>query len=127
MPKVLFLDDEQPLLTAIGRVLRAEPYEVITTTSPERALEIVAEGVDVVVTDERMPRMNGGDFLEMVRRAAPDVIRIMLTGETSLAVTSRLIENGGLYRFLGKPVDNDELRRVLLQALHHREMQRARG
>ncbi|MEO7112754.1 MAG: response regulator [Polyangiaceae bacterium] len=122
MPTVLFVDDELPLLTAIARVLRTEPFAVITTTSAQDALHIVAtQSIDVVVSDERMPEISGAALLEQIHKAKPEIICIMMTGEASLSVTSRIIENGHLYRFLSKPVENDELRRILRQALRMRE------
>ncbi len=122
MPTVLFVDDELQLLKSIARVLRGEPYEVITTTSASEALGIVGtQRIDVVVSDERMPEMSGAALLEKIHARHPDIVCIMLTGEASLTITSKIIENGHLYRFLNKPVDNDELRRVLKQAMHMRE------
>lgn len=122
MPTVLFVDDELPLLTAITRVLRGEPYTVLTTTSGKEALGIVSsQKIDVVVSDERMPEISGAALLEQIHAKDPNIVCIMLTGEASLSITSRIIEKGHLYRFLSKPIDNDELRRVLKQALHMRE------
>jgi DNA-binding NtrC family response regulator len=122
MTTVLFVDDELPLLTAIKRVLRSEPFTVLTTTSAKEALQLVAtQKVDVVVSDERMPEISGAALLEKIHEHDPDIVCIMLTGEPSLSIASQIIENGHLYRFLSKPVGNDELRRVLKQALRMRE------
>ena len=122
MPTVLFVDDELPLLTALGRVLRGEAFDVLATTSPSEALKMLAsQKIDVVVSDERMPEMSGATLLAQVHKRHPDIVKIMLTGGASLMASTHIIGNGHLYRFLSKPVDNDELRRVLRQALHMRE------
>jgi DNA-binding NtrC family response regulator len=122
MPTVLFVDDEQPLLTAIARVLRGEAFNVVTTTSPGHALRMIAtEKIDVVVSDEQMPEMSGAALLEQVHKRHPEIVKIMLTGGATLAVSTRIIGKGHLYRFLSKPIDNVELRRILRQALHLRE------
>ena len=122
MPTVLFVDDEQPLLTAISRVLRGEAFNVVTTTSPSHALRMVAtEKIDVVVSDEGMSEMSGAALLEQVHKRYPEIVGIMLTGGASLSASTHIIGNGHLYRFLSKPIDNGELRRVLRQALHLRE------
>jgi DNA-binding NtrC family response regulator len=122
MPTVLFVDDELPLLTAISRVLRNEPFSVLTASSADEALTLVAsQPIDVVVSDEGMPGISGATLLEQIHERNPDIVCIMLTGGASLAVASRIIENGHLYRFLSKPVDNEELRRVLKQALRMHE------
>jgi DNA-binding NtrC family response regulator len=122
MPTVLFVDDELPLLTAMARVLRSEPFTVLTATSADEALALVASRpIDVVVSDERMPGVSGATLLAQIHDRNPDIVCIMLTGGASLAVASRIIEDGHLYRFLSKPVDNEELRRVLKQALRMHE------
>ncbi len=122
MATVLFVDDELPLLKAIKRVLQSEPFTVLTTTSAKEALHFVAtQKIDVVVSDERMPEISGAALLEQIHKRDPDIVCIMLTGEASLSIASKIIENGHLYRFLSKPMDNDELRRVLKQALRMRE------
>jgi DNA-binding NtrC family response regulator len=122
MATVLFVDDELPLLDAITRVLRGEAFDVITTTSAKEALAIIASRkIDVVVSDERMPEISGAALLEQIHARNPDIVCIMLTGEGSLSIASQIIEHGHLYRFLSKPVANDELRRVLRQAVRLRE------
>jgi DNA-binding NtrC family response regulator len=114
---VLFVDDEPAILAGFSDALRKEPYEILTATSAALALDVLSRAhVDVVVSDECMPRMCGSAFLERVHRDYPNIVRIMLTGEASLAASVRAI-NDGLYRFLGKPVRPEELSRVIRDAL----------
>ena len=114
---VLFVDDEPALLQCFVRALRGEPYGVLTAKSPKEALAIMeTESVDVVVSDERMPGGSGSAFLTRVRELFPRVIRIMLTGDAGLDGAIRAIQDGKLYRFLSKPVDNEELLRTLRNA-----------
>jgi two-component system probable response regulator PhcQ len=114
---VLFVDDEPAILEGFRDGFRREAYEVVTATSAASALELLAaRKVDVVVSDECMPRISGSEFLTLVRERHPQVVRIMLTGEASLSAATRAI-NDGLYRFLSKPVELDELRRVVRDAL----------
>jgi DNA-binding NtrC family response regulator len=114
---VLFVDDEPAILAGFCDALRKEPYEILTATSAALALDVLSRThVDVVVSDECMPRMCGSALLERVHRDYPNVVRIMLTGEASLAASVRAI-NDGLYRFLGKPVQPEELSRVIRDAL----------
>jgi DNA-binding NtrC family response regulator len=115
---VLLVDDEPAALKGLCLTLRGEPYRVLTAPSAVQALAILSkEPVDVVVSDERMPGMRGGDFLDRVRLSHPRVIRLVLTGETDLRVTARLIRDCELYRFLSKPIRPDDLRRALLGAV----------
>ena len=116
-PVVLFVDDEPDILAGYCDVLRKEPYQILTSTSPGLALDLLSRTrVDVVVSDEVMPRMCGSAFLQRVHQAYPEIVRIMLTGEASLAASVRAI-NDGLYRFLGKPIQPEELSRVIRDAL----------
>jgi DNA-binding NtrC family response regulator len=127
-PVILFVDDEAALLRGIASTLRREPYEVITATSAVEALRILATThVDVVVSDDRMPFVRGSELLQNMRKDYPDVVRIVLTGEVDLQVTSRVIRDGEPYRFLSKPVSPAELKQTLAQALHVRSLRSPYG
>jgi DNA-binding NtrC family response regulator len=119
-PAVLFVDDEPAVLEGFRDAFRREAFEVVTAPSALTALEILAaRRIDVVVSDECMPQLSGADFLAMVRKRHPDVVRIMLTGEASLSAATTAI-NDGLYRFLSKPIEPTELARVVRDALRIR-------
>ncbi len=123
MKKILFVDDEPNILSALTRSQRNEPYEVLSASCPEEALEILArESVDVVISDEQMPGMPGSEFLAMVARLYPETIRIILTGEGSLNSAIRSINEGSIYRFLRKPCHTIDLTLTIHQALEHREL-----
>jgi DNA-binding NtrC family response regulator len=114
---VLFVDDEPAILEGFRDAFRREAFEVVIAQSAFTALEILAaRRIDVVISDECMPQLSGTDFLAMVRKRHPDVVRIMLTGEASLSAATRAI-NDGLYRFLSKPIEPTELARVVRDAL----------
>lgn len=114
---VLFVDDGPAVLEGIELVFRREASEVLTATSARDALEILASRrADVVVSDECMPQVSGAELLATVAERYPEVIRIMLTGHASLSAATRAI-NGGLYRFLSKPFEPEELQRVVRDAL----------
>jgi DNA-binding NtrC family response regulator len=124
---VLFVDDEPAVLEGIRDTLRKEPYDVLTANSAVIAMDyLIKRRVDVIVSDECMPRVSGSDLLSRVRHEYPDVCRIMLTGEASLDVSVRAI-NDGLYRFLSKPVKPDELTRVVRDALRMKELSEERA
>jgi DNA-binding NtrC family response regulator len=114
---VLLVDDEQPTLNALGRLLRADGFQVHTTTDPHQALALVEGGqADIVVSDMDMPQMNGLELLAQLRRTAPSVLRILLTGRGSLEAAMRAINEGEVFRFLTKPWNNDEFRATLREA-----------
>jgi EAL domain-containing protein (putative c-di-GMP-specific phosphodiesterase class I)/CheY-like chemotaxis protein len=115
--KVLFVDDEPTVTSSARRILRGEPYEVVTANSAEQALSIMnGADIDIVVSDEQMPGIPGSEFLTIVRLRYPDVIRIMLTGEASLETALDAINNASIFRFLRKPCKANELKACLKSA-----------
>lgn len=102
--KILFVDDEENVLSAFRRQLRGR-FEVETARSGKEGLEKLAlEGpYAVVVADLRMPGMDGINFLAKARQAAPDTVRIMLTGYADLSNAIEAINEGNIFRFLTKP------------------------
>ncbi|MDP6978198.1 MAG: response regulator [Myxococcota bacterium] len=120
---VLFVDDEPNILRAIQRLLRGEPWRVLTASDPNEALDIMRRTpAQVVVTDQRMPAMSGVDFLSKVREQHGDVIRMMLTGYTEMTIAVDAINKGEIYRLITKPWNDDELRATLRQAFDHHDL-----
>lgn len=123
--KILFVDDEPNVTSALKRSIRREPYEVLSAASAKEALGILArERIDVVVSDEKMPGTSGSEFLAMVYRFYPDTVRIMLTGQASLEAAIRAINEGQVYRFFTKPCNDADLRMTIRQALQQRDLVR---
>jgi response regulator RpfG family c-di-GMP phosphodiesterase len=120
---VLFVDDEINILSAVRRVMRAETATVVVTTRPAEALEIVQkENVSVIVSDQRMPEMEGSELLERVRLVAPHTVRLMLTGYADIEAARKAINHGGVFRFLSKPWDDEDLRQSVRQAIDHHSL-----
>jgi len=121
--RVLFVDDEPNVTTALRRALRHEPYEILSASSSNDGLEVLAKTpVDVVVADERMPGMSGTEFLATVSQKYPDTIRMMLTGQATLDAVIEAINRGQIYHFFTKPWNPAELSNVIRQALEYREL-----
>jgi DNA-binding NtrC family response regulator len=115
---ILFVDDEPSILSALRRTLRGESWRILTCNDPREALAILGrEPVDVLVSDIDMPGMSGVELVTHVRRAHPDVVRILLTGRGSLESALRAINDGEVHRYLTKPWDEGELREVIAQAI----------
>jgi PAS domain S-box-containing protein len=118
---VLLVDDDPAVLDALARRLRKEPYRVLKATSGTEALALLARSeVDLIVSDMRMPGMNGAELLAKVEEQYPACVRIMLTGEPSLAVAMAAINDGKVCRFLTKPYDADALAAIIRDALRRR-------
>jgi two-component system probable response regulator PhcQ len=120
---VLIVDDDQNLLDSLSRSLRREPFEVLTSNSPEAALNVLAsKPVDVVISDQEMPGMTGTAFLKQVRARSPDTIRFVLTGKATLDSTIDAINEGGISRFFLKPCNPVDLSISIRQGLQQREL-----
>lgn len=110
---VLVLDDETEIQAILRRQLRHE-FHVLTVTTVAQALALLdRQPADVVIADQRMLDANGVDFLREVYRNRPDTTRILLTGYSDLAATTRAITEGCVYAYLAKPWDPLELRALL--------------
>jgi len=121
---IVFVDDEKKILKSIKRQLMDQAYLVKTYQSPEKALEALAEDQPtVVVSDQRMPEMEGTAFLKQVRSNSPETVRIILTGYADLAAAVAAINQGNVYRFLNKPWEEAELKLALDDAIAHYELQ----
>jgi response regulator RpfG family c-di-GMP phosphodiesterase len=114
---VLCVDDDPNVLEGLSLHLRRR-FEVATATSAERALEWLEEGhpVAIILSDLRMPEMDGAAFLARSRALRPDAIRILLTGQAELEAAVRAINDGRIFRFLTKPCAPQELLGVLAGA-----------
>jgi putative nucleotidyltransferase with HDIG domain len=120
---VLFVDDEVNILRAVQRLLRNEPCRVLTASRGAEALELLAgEAAQVVVSDQRMPEMNGVELLLAVRDRHPDAVRMMLTGYTEMNVAVEAINHGEIYRLITKPWNDEELKATLRQAFDHYDL-----
>lgn len=123
--RILFVDDEPHVLSALRRTLRKEPYECVFAEGPEEALDLVnQQPVDVVVADHMMPGMDGLTFLKRLRELHPGVIRVILTGQADLQMALEAINEGEVSRFLTKPWIDVELRMVLRQLIEFAELRR---
>lgn len=123
MQTVLLVDDDKNILESFKRGFRKEPYRVITVDGALEALKLL-EGieVDLVISDEKMPFMNGIELLSRIRKSNPECIRMMLTGETNYETAVKAINQGEIYRFFSKPYSEIELAISIRQALAHKNL-----
>ena len=112
--RILFVDDEQLVLSALRRTLPHDELECWFTQEAEAAMGIVAEyGIDVVVTDHHMPTMTGVELLSMMRRLQPHVGRVLITGQADLQMSIQAVNEGAVHRILEKPWDERTIVRML--------------
>ena len=119
---LLIVDDEENLLSSLRRLLRREDYAVITATSAEEGLELMARHeVAVVVSDQRMPDMSGVEFLRRVKTMHPKTVRIILSGYADINMITDAINTGEIYKFIGKPWANEALVATIRTAFERHE------
>lgn len=124
---ILFVDDEKSILSSLRRLFRTSPYELLTAISGAEALDILkVRMVDLVVSDMRMPEMDGAEFLTKVASQWPETIRILLTGYSDLESTIAAVNNGRIYRYLSKPWEENDLRMTIHQALEKKTIEKER-
>lgn len=121
---VLIVDDEEMVLTSLATYLSLETdYRVLTFTSARKALEVLrTEDVDVVISDFLMPEMDGIQFLTRARELRPETPRVMLTGYADKENAIKAINEVGLYQYIEKPWDNDDLRLVLRNGIEKKKL-----
>jgi CheY-like chemotaxis protein len=116
--KILFVDDEPSSLTGYELMLRPN-FEMDTAVGGEQGLTAVRERgpYAVVVSDMRMPGMNGAQFLARVRQAAPDTIRVILTGYSDITAAMDAVNEGNIFRLLAKPCNQEVLAKAITSGL----------
>ena len=116
--KILCVDDEPNVLSALRRMFSLEGCEISTADSDAAALEqLAAQNFDVIISDMQMPSMNGAQLLQQVRQQWPQTMRILLTGTADLANAVAAINDGEIYRYIAKPWNDDELLGVVKSAV----------
>lgn len=126
VPRIVILDDEDMVLTSLSSFLELETeYEVITFTKGTEALEYIrSHHIDLVISDYLMPDMDGITFLGKVKEIDPHATRIILTGYADKENAIKAINDVGLFQYIEKPWDNDDLRIVLRNGLEKQELMR---
>ena len=120
---ILLVDDEESITSALFRLLRRDGYNILRANSGQEGLALLAENqVGVIVSDQRMPGMNGTEFLGKVKELHPDTVRIVLSGYTELNSVTDAINRGAVYKFLTKPWEDDLLRANIEEAFQRYEM-----
>ena len=115
-PTLLLVDDEERILRSL-RMLFFGGYQVRMATDPHEALRILRdERVHVIVSDQRMPVMNGSELLRQAREASPATMRILLTGYSDLEASIASVNEGEVFRYLMKPWDAEEVKKVVAEA-----------
>lgn len=116
--RILIVDDEESVLNTLKRLFRKFPYDVFSALSGQEALELLeTQSVDLIISDMRMPGMDGATFLKKAKEKSPLVERILLTGYSDMESTVKAINDGGIYGYMSKPWDSTQLCTLVESAL----------
>lgn len=108
--KLLYLDDEENNLVAFKALFRRD-YEIYTTTSPQEAVQLLNEHqIPVILSDQKMPEISGVEFFELTKQDFPNNVRVLVTGYADIEAVIDAINRGGVYRYVTKPWDENDLR-----------------
>jgi DNA-binding NtrC family response regulator len=132
MYNILILDDQSAIINAMRRAIDRIPSDLLDSRcrvhgfdNPKNALESLRDvAYDAVISDLRMPGVDGLDFLRQARDLQPDAVRILISGYGDLPSAMAAINDIGVFRFVAKPWDDAELQLTLVSALQTRTMQR---
>jgi len=110
-PAVLLLDDDERDLMLLEQILRPDGFQVLKTTDPTRAFELLASHpVRIVISDQNMPGLTGVEFLSQVRKLYPDVIRILFTSSHDPRAIADAVNEAAIHKFMMKDWDAERLR-----------------
>jgi response regulator RpfG family c-di-GMP phosphodiesterase len=124
-PTILCVDDEPNILASLKRLFRPAGYRILSADSGQAGLQLLeAEPVDLVISDMRMPEMDGARFLERVRARWPATVRLLLTGHADVASIIEAINRGEIYRYITKPWDDNDILLLVRHALERRALER---
>jgi response regulator RpfG family c-di-GMP phosphodiesterase len=124
VPTILCVDDEPNILAALKRLFRPTGYRILTADSGQAGLLLLqGEPVDLVISDMRMPEMDGARFLELVRARWPDTVRLLLTGHADVGAIIEAINRGEIYRYITKPWDDNDILLLVRHALERRALE----
>lgn len=121
---ILCVDDEPNILSALRRLFRGKGFQVRTAEGGKAGLALLeTETVDLVISDMRMPEMDGAAFLEQVCLRWPDTMRLLLTGYADINAVIDAINRGGIYRYITKPWDDNDIVLTVRQALERQAIE----
>ena len=124
MLRILLLDDEENIVKSLQRMLRSSRWDIDIFTEPREALRAVeTTRYAIIVSDFRMPDVNGVEFLEYCKLRQPEALRLILSAQCDRDAVVDAINKAEIYRFLNKPWDPYELQQTLQRAADHYELQ----
>lgn len=124
---VLLVDDERNVISSLSRLFKRNGYNTFMADGGAKGLDLLKNNrIDVLISDMRMPGMNGDEFLEKSIDISPDTVRLLLTGYSDIESTINAINDGQIYRYIRKPWEDSDVLEVVRQALYVRDLEKER-
>lgn len=125
--QLLCVDDEPNVLKALRRLFRGKEYVIHLAESGAKGLDVLAQqNIDLVISDMRMPHMDGAEFLAKVAKQWPDTVRILLTGYADIESTIAAVNNGKIYSYCSKPWEDQEIKALVAKAIEEKRLREER-
>lgn len=122
--RLLFVDDEADILDSLTRTFRRD-YEIVTANSGADGIELLrTKEFDLIISDQRMPDVTGDEVLKFAMQTQPQAIRILLTGYSDMESLVRCVNEAGLYKYITKPWEPENLRLTVVRALESLSLER---
>jgi sensor histidine kinase YesM len=122
---ILFVDDEKHNLTAFRATFRRD-FEIVTAQSAEDAMELLETRVfDLVISDQRMPKISGAELLSFVFDKHPETLRMVITGYSDMQAIVDAVNRGKIYHYISKPWKSEEVKLIIDQAFEYQDLQRS--
>ncbi|MGR9046445.1 MAG: HD domain-containing phosphohydrolase [Gammaproteobacteria bacterium] len=122
-PRLLLVDDEPNVLKALKRLFRTSGYTIHSAGNGAEGLEVLKrEAIDLIISDMRMPQMDGAEFLGRAAEQWPDTVRILLTGYADLESTIEAVNKGKIYSYCSKPWEDHDLKILVSHALEQKRL-----
>jgi len=124
---ILCVDDEPNVLKSLRRLFRGSEYIVHLADGGAKGLEVLEqEPIDLIISDMRMPQMDGAEFLTQAATRWPDVVRILLTGYADIESTVAAVNQGKIYSYCSKPWEDDEIKALVAKAIDEKRLREER-
>jgi adenylate cyclase len=122
---IMTVDDEADIIKALQRLFRKENYRILSASSGIEGIDMLKNAekpVSLIISDQRMPKMSGSQFLEQARKIFPNAIRFLLTGYSDMDAVVNAVNKGGIHRYLNKPWNDEDLKLQVRQSLEQYEL-----
>ena len=122
---ILIVDDEEKIRNALGRLMKRAGALAFYAASGPQALDFIQNSehqLSMILSDQRMPGMEGTRFLEKVRAITPETVRFLITGYADIDAVAGAVNRGAVHRFITKPWDNDNLLEMVKSGLQYYEL-----